>query len=735
MIFLISFFVLFSKSLYSSNYSDFVDALYYEKKGDYAKSYDIIEKLIKDGEKDPYLYKHLYNLSLKEQKYDKSEELLKEIVNLEPNSSENWLMYGNFLSQEGKNDEAKKAYLKAIELDSENIDAYYQLAVLVSSNTEEAVKYFKKILEVDSSYKADVYYNIGVIYSMAKNEKKMLEYINMAIKENPKFIKPYYFLAFYYESKDDILKAIDMYKKILEIEPDNLEIVTKLVQIYVNNKNYDEAEKILKNFINYDSNNKKALWYLSLLSESKGDFESARNYLSKIDDWQDDLDMVLKMSYYNVMLSDMKKTIGILENAHKKWKDNVIISYYLALGYMDSGDDKKARELFEVVVSSEPDNYEARYNLGVICERMNDVKCFIDNFGYILNHKNPDDHSVLNYLGYSLIDRDLYLSTPVVIGTTPYLTSIEMVEKAVKIQPDNLAYLDSLAWGYYKIDKFEKAKEIMEKVIKKIDETKEKDPLIYEHYADILLKNKDFKNAYTNYKFALKYGSKNIDQIKLKVIKFLPSLDEEFLFDNLMITLYGKINLNLKTKINFSCRKFIFTKEFSYSSNGISFIDPDNDYFSFIMLDPLYTPLLTFQSDDEKYYFEFKGNINEIDEKMLENYAVSFLLNIKNYFMFRKRYYNEGLTYMWKDSCFVFKNLIKNNDEVSFCIKDDPFSFSKINYRSDVDFSIDFNNFSFYREGNNFYYLPSKWVLNIKNISNTCTLNSVFDVENYEFKY
>jgi hypothetical protein len=41
------------------------------------------------------------------------------------------------------------------------------------------------------------------------------------------------------------------------------------------------------------------------------------------------------------------------------------------------------------------------------------------------------------------------------------------VEDALKQQPDNTFYLDSLAWGYYKQSKCKKAYELMKKVIER----------------------------------------------------------------------------------------------------------------------------------------------------------------------------------------------------------------------------------------------------------------------------
>lgn len=60
-----------------------------------------------------------------------------------------------------------------------------------------------------------------------------------------------------------------------------------------------------------------------------------------------------------------------------------------------------------------------------------------------------------NFAGFLLIDLDLDIEQ-----------GIAYVQKALEISPDNVAYLDSLAWGYYKQKHCKKAKEVFAKIPK-----------------------------------------------------------------------------------------------------------------------------------------------------------------------------------------------------------------------------------------------------------------------------
>ena len=64
--------------------------------------------------------------------------------------------------------------------------------------------------------------------------------------------------------------------------------------------------------------------------------------------------------------------------------------------------------------------------------------------------KNPVH---LNYYGYILIDHDLDINK-----------GIKFVEKALEVEPNSAYYIDSLAWGYFKLGNCKKAKSEMDKI-------------------------------------------------------------------------------------------------------------------------------------------------------------------------------------------------------------------------------------------------------------------------------
>ena len=81
----------------------------------------------------------------------------------------------------------------------------------------------------------------------------------------------------------------------------------------------------------------------------------------------------------------------------------------------------------------------------------------------------PEQPHVLNYLGYSWIDRGVHLDE-----------AMEMIKRAVTQRPDDGYIVDSLGWAYFRLGNYEEATKQLERAI----ELKPEDPTINDHLGD-----------------------------------------------------------------------------------------------------------------------------------------------------------------------------------------------------------------------------------------------------------
>ncbi len=124
---------------------------------------------------------------------------------------------------------------------------------------------------------------------------------------------------------------------------------------------------------------------------------------------------------------------------------------------------------------------------------------------------NPDQAQVLNYLGYSLVDRGQKL--PEALG---------MIERAVAAQPDSGYIIDSLAWVYYRLGRYADALAPMEKasLLEPVD------PIVTDHLGDVYWANGRTREAAFQWNRALSFSPTETDaaRIRLKLEKGLDAV-------------------------------------------------------------------------------------------------------------------------------------------------------------------------------------------------------------------
>ena len=117
---------------------------------------------------------------------------------------------------------------------------------------------------------------------------------------------------------------------------------------------------------------------------------------------------------------------------------------------------------------------------------------------------DKDNAAVQNYLGFILADRGLKLDE-----------AAALTQKAVKADPTNGAYLDSLGWVYFKMNRLEMAEEYLKKAIIFTNT----DASIHDHLGDVFFKTKRLDDARREWAKAVELSDdrEEIDRVKKKL--------------------------------------------------------------------------------------------------------------------------------------------------------------------------------------------------------------------------
>ena len=258
---------------------------------------------------------------------------------------------------------------------------------------------------------AEAMFSLANVMLAEQSMDVALIYTRLALSLKPDFDVAQVLLGEIYEDAEQYERAIDAYEAIPEDSP-----LWPSAEIQIAT-NLDELEK-------FD----EALARLDALLERRPEYYDARvargNLMRLQEKWTEAAE-----EYTRAL-----ELVGTPEQEH--WT----VVYFRAISYERAGQWEKAEADFRTALRLE-----------------------------------PDQPSVLNYLGYSLVDRDEKLDE-----------AMAMIEKAVELRPNDGYIVDSLGWAHYQLGDYEEAVKQLERAIALPcgEHQCSADPVINDHLGD-----------------------------------------------------------------------------------------------------------------------------------------------------------------------------------------------------------------------------------------------------------
>ncbi len=288
--------------------------------------------------------------------------------------------------------------------------------------------------------------------------------------------------------------------------------------LYSSQDNFEKSNFFLNlsNFLN-----QKFIFNLSLVSENQyfnGEFGKAKKTLKnfkKKDNfyyWY----RVKKEAQIIAKQRNNKESLNyITAEFNKIDKPNKKILFDIGNFYKSFKEYEKAIKYYTKIINTLDDSSEIKpdllYRRGGSYERIGDYEKADKDLLYSLKI-NPNDAYVLNYLAYSWLERDYKIED-----------AIKMLEKAYSFKNNDPYIIDSIGWAYYLIDDYQKAEEFLKRAVELMPD----DPIVNDHYGDILWKlNRKIQARYfwANVLKMEDADKEIIDGINIKLIKGLQKL-------------------------------------------------------------------------------------------------------------------------------------------------------------------------------------------------------------------
>jgi tetratricopeptide (TPR) repeat protein len=381
-----------------------------------------IERILILYRKNPNNLEALFNLGYiyyKEEEFEKSEEYLKRIIEINPNYKKN-IVYeclGDiYMNEYNLPKRALEYYTQSkVEEDNELLLVKIGICYEILDDNENALKYYKLAHEKNDEFVNPIFH-IGCIYDKMNNPEaiKYLEIAYEREKENVDYLQKYGDILVQSEDESKLSKGILILEKGIEFFTGNIEIISSLAKGYEKQGKLKEAIQLLEKAKNNEefSNNKSKVFQLASYYEKAKELTKAVDFFKKV--------LVLDKRNVEALLH-----IGYI---YRSIKENV-----------------KAFKCFKQILLIEPNNFLAFYGLGRLYQSLD-------------NHDNEAIECYKNCLNINSESLKANLQLGIIyLKIKKYEESLNCLQKVIQIEPNNVLGLVSLGNVYLEMNDYEEA--------------------------------------------------------------------------------------------------------------------------------------------------------------------------------------------------------------------------------------------------------------------------------------
>jgi tetratricopeptide (TPR) repeat protein len=204
---------------------------------------------------------------------------------------------------------------------------------------------------------------------------------------------------------------------------------------------------------------------------------------------------------YEEMVDLLKPAIARLRSSNSRTGTVAMLLATEGIALQQLKRNDEAMAVLKEAASMAPDDTTVMFQLGAVLDRAGRhaeaEKAFRDVIA-----KDPLDANALNYLGYMLAER----------GGTGLDEAVGFIQRALKVEPDNPSYLDSLGWAYFQQGKIDLADTPLSTAAGKLP----KNSVVQDHLGDLRLKQRRTDEAIAAWQRALEGDGESIDKTKIQ---------------------------------------------------------------------------------------------------------------------------------------------------------------------------------------------------------------------------
>jgi tetratricopeptide (TPR) repeat protein len=248
-------------------------------------------------------------------------------------------------------------------------------------------------------------------------------------------------------------EALVEFKRVESAAPNNPDVLYALGLLALDSKDFANAEKYLKNVLAHEPRDRNLVYlYLAQVMEEQKRYGEARSWLLQVgrgDQYFNAQSRIAQSLAKEGKIEEGRAHLQTIVALNNQQRVQLVLAEAQLL--RDANRNREAFDVLEKSLDKLPNHPDLLYEYAMTAEKIERIDILEANLKKVIQLK-PDYAHAYNALGYSLADRNERL-----------VEARDLIEKALKIAPDDAFIIDSMGWVLYRLGELGRAHELLKK--------------------------------------------------------------------------------------------------------------------------------------------------------------------------------------------------------------------------------------------------------------------------------
>jgi len=344
-------------------------------------------------------------------------------------------------------------------------------AAAAADQRELALKEIRRAQELKPDWEAAVLLEAQLLQSGSGSGAASLERLSRYLQRYPnsREVRLAYARALVADRR--YAEARIEFQKLIADFPANTDVIYAVALLSLQLSDYGPAESNLRRLLELDYADKAIVQlYLGQIAEEQKNYPEALRRYGEVDHGEQYLPAQIR--YAQVLarqgrLAEARAHLQQLSASGNQQRVQLVLAEAQIL--RDANQSKEAFALVERALAGLPENADLLYDYAMLAEKIERFEVLESSLMRLIELR-PDHAHAYNALGFTLADRNLRLTE-----------ARELIEKALKLAPEDFFIIDSMGWVLYRMGNLEESVKYLQRAF-----SGRADPEIAAHLAEVL---------------------------------------------------------------------------------------------------------------------------------------------------------------------------------------------------------------------------------------------------------